>query len=665
MVGRSITTIIPEDRLHEETEILERIRSGKRVDHFDTRRRRKDGTLIDVSLTISPVRNAAGTIVGASKIARDVTKRKEDERMLRRQQEKLQILNELGQKLAGQKDVQELIQAVTDAGRTLSGAAFGAFFYNAVNEQGEAYTLYTLSGAPREAFEKLGMPRNTEIFGPTFAGKGVVRIADVLADARYGKMPPHHGMPKGHLPVRSYLAVPVISNTGSVIGGLFFGHPEPGVFGEASEELLLAIAAQAAVAIDNARLYSKLQEELELQKKLEAEVRRSAAAAEHQSRMKDEFLATLSHELRTPLQSILGWIQILHGDDLEEGELEQGLDVIARNARTQNSIIEDLLDMSRILSGKLKLDVQRVSLSPVIEAALETVRPAAESKGVRLQAVFDPLAQAVSGDPNRLQQIFWNLLSNAIKFTPRGGRVQIVLERVNSHLEVNVSDTGVGISPEFLPFVFERFRQADSSTTRQHGGLGLGLAIVKHLVELHGGSVRVKSPGLSRGSTFTVSFPVTALKSEPDSPRETCPPEGADPLPRPTLEGVTAVVVDDEEDARNLIAKMLVKAGASVRTAKSAADALEVIKSQPPDVLVSDIGMPVEDGFHLIRAVRQLPAEQGGSVPAIALTAYTRSEDRVRIFAAGFQMHLAKPADGVELLTMVESLARRHGRTKC
>ena len=660
MVGRSITTIIPEDRLSEETHILKRIREGKRVEHFDTCRLHKDGSPVEVSLTISPVRNAAGEIVGASKIARDVTQRKENEAMLHRQREKLEALNELGKKLADGKEVQQLVQAVTDAGRVLSGAAFGAFFYNQVNEQGESYMLYTLSGAPRAAFENLGMPRNTEIFGPTFAGKGVVRIADVLVDPRYGKMAPHYGMPKGHLPVRSYLAVPVISNSGTVIGGLFFGHPEPVRFGEDSEELLLAIAAQASVAIDNARLYAELQEELARQKKLEAEVRRSAAEAEHQSRMKDEFLATLSHELRTPLQSILGWIQILQEGDLEKGELEQGLDVIARNARTQNSIIEDLLDMSRILSGKLKLDIQRISLSPIIEAALETVKPAAEGKGIRLQAIIDPLAQPMSGDPNRLQQIFWNLLSNAIKFTPRGGRVQIVLERVNSHLEVNVADTGAGIDPEFLPFVFERFRQANSTTTRQHGGLGLGLAIVKNLVELHGGTVRVKSAGLGQGTTFTVTFPVTALQAEPEAPRRYAQsPASASPVRVPTIENVRVLVVDDEEDARNLLAKILTKAGAHVRLAKSAAEAVEAIKSEPPDVLVSDIGMPGEDGISLIRGVRELPADQGGNVPAIALTAYTRSEDRIKVIAEGFQMHLAKPADGLELLTMVESLAKK------
>jgi CheY-like chemotaxis protein len=273
--------------------------------------------------------------------------------------------------------------------------------------------------------------------------------------------------------------------------------------------------------------------------------------------------------------------------------------------------------------------------------------------------ILDPLARPVMGDPNRLQQVFWNLLNNAIKFTPKGGRVQITLERVNSHLEVNVSDTGVGISPEFLPYVFERFRQADSSITRQHGGLGLGLAIVKHLTELHGGSVRVKSGGLSQGSTFSVDLPVAVVHGEPDENRRH--PQ-ASPTPvdmeQPMLMGISVVVVDDEEDARTLLGKILSKAGSKVRFAKCAADAFDAVKGEPPDVLISDIGMPHEDGYALIRRIRSLPKQRGGGVPAIALTAYTRTEDRIRAIAEGFQMHIAKPADATELLTMVKSLAQ-------
>lgn len=787
MIGRSILTLIPTERHGEEKEIMRRLKLGERVDHFDTMRQRKDGSLVDVSLTISPIKSEEGVVVGASKIARDISKRKRAEEAIRREQAKLEIINQVGTSLSAELELEKLVQAITDAGRQLSGAAFGAFFYNTTNEEGEAFMLYTLSGAPREAFEKFGMPRNTPIFAPTFQGERVVRMDDVLKDPNYGTMPPHHGMPKGHLPVRSYLAVPVISRSGEVLGGLFFGHPETGKFTEESETMVTAMASQAAVAIDNSRLYSALEKELKHQKLMEKALRESealstsvldssadcikvldlegrllsmnlpgvtmfdldgfesvegklwtdlwpeqmrpqmaesltrashgtvarfdgpcptakgvskwwdviitplhsvdgaihrltvtsrditeqrkaaeavreaAAEAERQSRMKDEFLATLSHELRTPLQSILGWTQMLRSDICDAEELKQGLEVIDRNAHAQTRIIEDLLDMSRILSGKVRLDVQQVNLADVIEAALETVRPSAQAKELRLQAILDPIAKPISGDPSRLQQVFWNLLSNAIKFTPKDGRVHILLERVNSHLEVTVSDTGSGISPDFLPYVFERFRQADATTTRRHGGLGLGLAIVKHLTELHGGTVRAKSAGPSQGSTFTVTLPLAPI--HPDSENQMRRHPGghgmAPSMPTlPRLDGLSVLVVDDEEDARQLIGKMLVKAGADLRMASSVKEALQHIQSDPPDILISDIGMPMEDGYTLIRSVRALPAGKGGRVPAIALSAYTRTEDRIRSISEGFQMHLAKPADALELLTMVQSLAR-------
>ena len=655
MVGCSITKIIPPERQDEEPKILQRLGRGERVDHFDTERVRKDGTRVDVSLTISPIRNAEGIVVGASKIARDVTDRKRAEEALRRQQAKLKIVNALGATISAQLDTEKLVQAVTDAGRELCGAAFGAFFYTVTNEDGEAFQLYTLSGAPRAAFEKFGLPRNTPIFGPTFAGTGVVRSGDIRQDPRYGKLPPHHGMPPGHLPVRSYLAVPVISKASEVIGGLFFGHPEPHMFTEESEELLVAIAAQAAVSIENARLY-------EAQRKATEQVKEAGAEAQRQSRLKDEFLATLSHELRTPLQSILGWIQVIRSDDCTSDELQHGLEVIDRNAQSQTRIIEDLLDMSRILSGKVRLDVQRVELSSAIEAALATVKPAAEAKSIRLQAVLDPLAKPVAGDLNRLQQVFWNLLSNAIKFTPGGGKVQVLLERVNSHLEVSVSDSGMGISPDFLPYVFERFRQADATSTRSHGGLGLGLAIVKHLVELHGGSVRVKSPGLDQGSTFTVVMPLTPVHAEMGERNRQHPQ--AEPPTRavgayPRLDQVQVLLVEDEEDARQLLVNVLQKAGAEVEAASSVDEALALFAVHKFDVILSDIGMPGKSGDQLIRTIRSFAAEKGGNTPAIALTAYARTEDRIMTISAGFQMHIAKPADTLELLTMVESLARR------
>ncbi len=406
--------------------------------------------------------------------------------------------------------------------------------------------------------------------------------------------------------------------------------------------------------------------ELEREQLLASE-RAARTEAERASQMKDDFLATLSHELRTPLNAILGWANLL-GADANPADVREGVQVIERNARAQARIIDDLLDMSRIMSGKIRLDVQRTDLAAVIESALETVRPAALAKKIRLQSILDPLAQPVTGDPSRLQQVFWNLLSNAVKFTPAGGRVQVLLERVNSHLEVSVVDTGEGISAQFLPHVFDRFRQADGSTTRAHGGLGLGLAIVKQLVELHGGSVSVRSGGRDCGSTFTVSLPLGAVRPEDHGPPERRHPRSPDVVPVEAvagidLAGIIVLIVDDEADARSVVARSLENAGATVHAAPSAAEALALLERERPHVLISDIGMPGEDGYALIRSVRSLGAEQGGHVPAIALTAYARTEDRMKAILAGFQMHVAKPVEIAELLAMVASLAGRTGPT--
>jgi PAS domain S-box-containing protein len=384
--------------------------------------------------------------------------------------------------------------------------------------------------------------------------------------------------------------------------------------------------------------------------------------AERTSRMKDEFLATLSHELRTPLNAILGWTQILRATTAPGHESLTAIETIERNARAQTRIIEDLLDMSRIISGKVRLDVQPVELPRILEAAIETIRPAAEAKGVKIQSVIDPHAAAVNGDPNRLQQVFWNLLSNAAKFTPRGGCVRVMLERVNSHLEVSVIDSGAGIDPEFLPNVFDRFRQADGSNTRTHGGLGLGLAIVKQLVELHGGSVSAKSPGLEHGSTFTVALPSLAVHHSPraDSPERRHPDDEFSNLPdlpaTVKLRGVTALVVDDEPESRILVARLLGDAGARVLVADSSDAAFAILVKERPSVVVSDIGMPQKNGYDLIRRIRHLPAEKGGTIPAVALTAYARSEDRTKALLAGFQMHVSKPVEAAELLSTVASL---------
>ena len=395
-----------------------------------------------------------------------------------------------------------------------------------------------------------------------------------------------------------------------------------------------------------------------------ASERAARSTAEHASRMKDEFLATLSHELRTPLNAILGWSQILRKGPEDEDDLQQGLETIERNARVQTQLIEDLLDMSRIISGKLRLEVQSMDPSGCIDAAVATLIPAATAKGIRIEKVIDPLAGPVAGDPNRMQQVIWNLLSNAIKFTPKGGKVQILLERVNSHIEISVADTGEGIDPEFLPHVFDRFRQADASTARKHGGLGLGLAIVKQLVELHGGNVRVKSAGKGQGTTFIVHLPLKVVHTHTDD-GERLHPRTAKLIAydggSARLTGLRVMLVDDEADARNLVKRVLEDCGAVVVTAASAMEAMSMIMSHRLDVLVSDIGMPEVDGYEFIKRVRALPSDDGRKIPAIALTAFARSEDRTRALLAGFGAHVSKPVEPSELVATIASIAGRTG----
>jgi CheY-like chemotaxis protein/two-component sensor histidine kinase len=369
--------------------------------------------------------------------------------------------------------------------------------------------------------------------------------------------------------------------------------------------------------------------------------------------------------LRTPLNAILGWSALLRNGHPTPEDLSQGLETIERNARIQTQLIEDLLDMSRIISGKVRLDVQHVDLSSVVESAINSVMPAAEAKGIQLRRVLDPHAGPISGDPDRLQQVFWNLLSNSIKFTPRGGKVEVLLQRVNSHIEVIVTDTGMGIKPEFLPHVFDRFRQADSSTTRRQGGLGIGLSIVKHLVELHGGTVHAKSAGEAQGATFTIKLPLAIVRHEGSRREHPTTSHGhSGPCDILSLSGIKVLVVDDERDARELIKRVLTECKADVETADSADQAKAIVKNIMPDVIVSDIGMPGKDGYEFIRELRSLSPESGGRIPAIACTAFARSEDRTRAMLAGYQVHISKPVEPQELVATVASLAGRTNPSK-
>jgi PAS domain S-box-containing protein len=663
MIGQSIIKLIPDELQHEEAVILAKLRVGERIERYETVRRHKNGERLDISLTVSPVRDGSGSIIGAAKIAHDITARRRAEKRAHEEAQALEMLNRVGRAVAAQLDLERIVQIVTDAATEVTGAEFGAFFHNVVKPGEKSYWLYTLSGVPREAFANFPMPRSTELFAPTFHGEGVVRSGNVRNDPRYGKTPPSYGMPEGHLPVCSYLAVPVISRTGEVLGGLFLGHSAEDVFDERAERLCVAIAAQAAIAMDNGKLIQDLRDrEAELRalaneraQFLESE-RVARSEAERLSHLKDEFLATLSHELRTPLNAIQGWTEVLLQAPHSEHD-KQALQAIQRNVRAQVRIISDLLDMSRIVSGKLHLEVQPLHLHQVIEDALDAVHQSAAARNIRINKLLDSRIGLVRGDPNRLQQVLWNLLSNAVKFTPSGGRISVVLERVNSHVEIVVEDTGIGISADFLPYVFDRFRQAESTTTRNHGGLGLGLSIVKNLVEMHGGSVRVKSPGENRGSTFVVALPVSHVRADDNRRRPSASVDPLDAIELPRLDNVRVLVVDDEADGRALIARILADRGAHATCASSAAEALECFARTKFDVVLSDIGMPSMDGYELMRQIRGRESLSNDErIAAIAITAYARPEDRQRSLLAGYQMHMAKPIEMRELIAAIASL---------
>jgi PAS domain S-box-containing protein len=480
VVGRPIHLLLPKERYAEEEQILATLRRGERIEHFETVRVRKDGARIQVSISVSPIRDASGRVVGAAKIARDVTSRKAM---------------------------------------------------------------------------------------------------------------------------------------------------------EAEREQLLA------------------------------QEQESRAEAERANRAKDAFLATLSHELRTPLSPIFVWVQLLREANLDEEKTEQALATIERSARSQAQLIDDLLDVSRIVAGKLRLNAQAVELAPVVRAAVDVVRPASEAKHISIQMILDTETGRVVGDADRLQQVVWNLVSNAVKFTPKGGRVQVILERVNSHVEIAVSDTGQGIPSRFLPHVFERFQQGASGPDREHGGLGLGLAIVRHIVELHGGTVFVESPGVDQGSTFTVKLPLLIFERAAGEARRRHPTLAAEAANWSdlVLGGLRVLLVDDEPDANLAVSALLAGRGAEVRVANSAAQALEVLDGWKPDLVVTDIGMPHEDGYALLAQIDARRAEHG-RIPVIALTAYAATEDRIRLLAAGFQMHVPKPVEPAELLAAIANVGRALGK---
>ena len=643
-IGQSIRIIIPADRQDEETAVLDRIRRGETISHYETVRCRKDGTCIPISLTVSPIRND-GIVIGASKIARDITDRKQAEAAGAREKRRISFLAQMAEALSKSLAYEETL---TNLAALAVPTIADWCAVDVVQDDGEIARLavahidpekIALAHEARRRYDNPNAPYSVAEVIRTGTPALISEVTDdMIVVAARGDTERINLIRS--LGLTSYICVPLVVG-GRSFGALTFATAESGRR-YTHDDLQFAedIASRAALAVDNSHSYEQLR---------------------HANQLKDEFLATLSHELRTPLNAILGYARMVSGGMLPPERLSRAAETIERNATTLTRMVEDVLDVSRIVSGKMRLNVQAVELPLVLHEAVETIRPAADAKRIRINAVIDPAVGLISGDPDRLQQIVWNLLSNAVKFTPKDGKIQLRLERVNSSVEIIVSDTGAGIAPEFLPHMFERFRQADSGITRQHAGLGLGLAIVRNLVELHGGTVYASSSGAGTGATFRVRLPVSIVHQGSIDQRRVHPRHetGSSSKQLPDLSGIHVLAVDDEPDALRLLTEILEAAGARVTTARTGAAALEKIGATPPDVVVADLGMPLMDGFELIQRLRQSDDSRLRNLPAAALTAYARSEDRAKTLQAGFEMHLAKPIDPVELASAVKALARR------
>ena len=663
-VGRSIRMIVPADRQAEEDEVLRRLRRGEAIDHMETVRVRKDGTPVDVALTISPIKDADGRIIGASKIARDITERRRSDaeraKLLAAEQAARERAESAEERATLLSESSAALSASLDSAttlRTVSRLVVPRFAdWCIIDVVARDHTLERVAvsaGAPDTEALLSELQRYAPDWTSSQPAAEVLRtrstmlIAEVTDETLVStSRNARHLEIMRRLAPCSAIAVPMVTRQRTV-GAITLVRTTPGhAYGDVDVALAEELARRAALAVDNATLFS--------------EADQARALAEGANRAKDEFLAVLSHELRTPMNAVYGWARMLQMGQIDSTATPRALDAIVRNAHVQLQLIDDLLDVSRIISGKMRLDIRSVDLPRVLDAAVDAVRPAADAKGLRLQSLIDPGAGPLNGDPDRLQQVVWNLLMNAVKFTPRDGRIQLALQRVNSHVEIVVSDTGAGIRSDLLPLIFDRFKQGESGTTRNQGGLGIGLALVRHLVELHGGSVMAESPGEGKGSTFRVKLPLVAALVAVGEERVHPTARQAPPSYRgPSLRGLRVLVVDDDPDALDLVATILRHAEAEARLCTSPPEALDVLRSWKPHVLVSDIEMPGEDGYSLIRKVRELAGSEGGQVPAVALTAYGRPEDRVRTLSAGYSMHVAKPVDPVELGVIVANLAGR------
>jgi PAS domain S-box-containing protein len=594
----------------------------------------------------------SGQATRSMEVVWDITDRKLSEARERSYLRRLQKLTAASVAINSTLSVEEILQLATDRSREILEVHQAAINFNPIGNWEWAITKISMSEKYARWQGFCEAPDGTGIYSEICQTQAVVRMTQAELEAH----PAWRGFGKAagnHPPMRGWLAAPLTARDGKNLGLIQLSDKYEGEFGEDDQSLLVQLAQAVSGAIDNARLYEESQQA---------------------NRVKDEFLATLSHELRSPLNAILGWAQLLRSRNFSPATTLRALETIERNAKLQTQLIEDLLDISRIIRGKLTLNPCPVNLISMVEGALSTVRLAADAKSIDLHLVildlglesvefYEPAEVSgnlkpelnprflVSGDPGRLQQVIWNLLTNAIKFTPRAGRVDIRLVRVDSEIELAVSDTGIGIAANFLPYVFESFRQADASITRTHSGLGLGLAIVRQLVELHGGTVWADSPGLNMGSTFTFRLPAIEVSSIARDEQQLL-------VVGANLEGIRVLVVDDDVDSREFLVFVLAEYGAQVRAANSAAEGVEAAIEFLPDILVSDIGMPEQDGYELLNRLRRTEASGGKKFRAIALTAYARDEDRDRALAAGFDRHLPKPIEPDALVEVVAKLSR-------
>jgi len=740
LVGQSVRILIPPDRQREEDEILAKLRRGERIDHFETVRLAKDGRPIDISLTVSPVRDAAGAIIGVSKTARDITERKRIAAELAAQQEWFRVtlgsigdgiiasdpdgrvtyMNEVAESLTGWtsdsakgEPLSDVFHIINEVSRKpvenpaalviRSGRILGLANHTVLISRDGTERPISDSAAPiyddgrilgvvlvfrdfteqRRAEEALAEQR--EWFETTLESIGDAVIAtDVRGHVVFMNPVAEHLTGWRFAQARERSCADVFNiineNTRRTVENPVTRVLNEGVVVGLANHTLLIAADGVERPIDDSgapirnregRIVGVVLVFRDVSERRRAEAEREAAnhdrerlltaeraaraEAERANRLKDDFVAMVSHELRTPLNAILGWTDLTLKNIHDQVQVARGLDIISRNTRLQTQLISDLLDISRIVSGKLHLELQSVDLATVVEDAIQTVHHAAETKGLTIDRQINTTIGPMAGDPARLQQVVWNLLSNAVKFTSPGGQIRVALRKTGSAAEIVVEDNGAGIRADFLPHVFDRFQQADGSRTRRFGGLGLGLSIVKSLVDFHGGSIRGESEGEGKGAKFTVTLPLAAPPDLREGSLGPAPSSHAGD--EVSLATIRVLLVEDESDAAEFVKRLLEDYGAEVTTARSAPEALQLLTSAVPDILIGDIGLPEMDGYQLIERIRRKSVAEGGTIPAVALTAFARSEDRTRALRAGYQAHVAKPVESAELVATVASFA--------